>query len=87
MRYTKVMSEFKTQNYLRVKGNEPLLLDDSKTVWVIDSGSMALFAVRVKDGVLEGTRHYLFSTRVGEALFGVAPNLNGNSLSNSGGVG
>jgi ATP-binding cassette subfamily C protein len=72
------MSEFKTQNYLTVKGNEPLLLDDSKTVWVIQSGSMALFAVRLKDGVLEGTRHYLFSTRVGEALFGVAPNLNGN---------
>jgi ATP-binding cassette subfamily C protein len=73
------MSEFKTQNYLTVKGNEPLLLDDSKTVWVIHSGSIALFAVRVKDGVLEGTRHYLFSTTVGEALFGVAPNLNGNS--------
>jgi len=72
------MSEFKTQNYLTVKGNEPLLLDDSKTVWVIHSGSMALFAVRVKDGALEGTRHYLFSARVGEALLGVAPNLNGN---------
>jgi len=72
------MSEFKTQNYLTVKGNEPLLLDDSKTVWVIQSGSMALFAVGVKDGALEGTRHYIFSARVGEALFGVAPNLNGN---------
>lgn len=73
------MSEFKTQNYLKVKGNEPLLLDDSKTVWLIHSGSMALFAVRVKDGVLEGTRHYLFSASVGEALFGVAPNLDSNS--------
>lgn len=55
-----------------VKGNEPILLDDQKTVWVIESGSMALFAVTVKDGVIEGTRRYLCSISQGEALFGTA---------------
>ncbi|MBH8563491.1 NHLP bacteriocin export ABC transporter permease/ATPase subunit [Nostoc sp. CENA67] len=33
---------------------------------------MALFAVTVKDGVIEGTRHYLCSMNQGEALFGTA---------------
>lgn len=57
----------------RVKGNEPILLDDPQTVWVVQSGSLALFAVTVQDGVLEGTRRYLFNTGSGEALFGTAP--------------
>ncbi|KAB8315265.1 NHLP bacteriocin export ABC transporter permease/ATPase subunit [Tolypothrix campylonemoides VB511288] len=55
-----------------VKGNEPILLDDPFKVWVIQSGSMALFAVTVKNGVIEGTRRYLFSIKQGEALFGTA---------------
>jgi hypothetical protein len=41
---------------------------------VVQSGSMALFAVTVKDGVIEGTRRYLFSISQGEALFGTAVN-------------
>jgi hypothetical protein len=45
----------------RVKGNEPILLDDPQKVWLVQSGSMALFAVTVKDSVIEGTRRYLFS--------------------------
>lgn len=53
-----------------VKGNEPILLDDPETVWVVQSGSVALFAVTVKNGVTEGTRRYLFSCDSGEALFG-----------------
>src|SRR4028118_793553 len=57
----------------RVKGNEPILLDHPQTVWVVQSGFMVLFAVTVKDGVIEGTRRYLFSTAPGEALFGTAP--------------
>ncbi|MBW4572359.1 MAG: NHLP bacteriocin export ABC transporter permease/ATPase subunit [Tolypothrix carrinoi HA7290-LM1] len=56
----------------QVKGNEPILLDDPFKVWVIQSGSMALFAVTVKNGVIEGTRRYLFSISQGEALFGTA---------------
>lgn len=56
-----------------LKGNEPILLDDPQTVWVVQSGSVALFAVTVKNGVVEGTRRYLFSSNPKEALFGTAP--------------
>ncbi|MEH2002628.1 MAG: NHLP bacteriocin export ABC transporter permease/ATPase subunit [Nostoc sp.] len=55
-----------------VNGNEPILLDDPLRVWIIQSGSMALFAVTVKDGVIEGMRRYLYSISQGEALFGTA---------------
>ncbi|MDF5739557.1 MULTISPECIES: NHLP bacteriocin export ABC transporter permease/ATPase subunit [unclassified Nostoc] len=59
-----------------VNGNEPILLDDPSRVWVIQSGSMALFAVTVKSGVIEGTRRYLCSISQGEALFGTANSTN-----------
>ena len=59
------------QHYI-INGNEPILLDDANRIWVVQSGSMALFAVTVKDGVIEGTRRYLYSVRQGEALFGTA---------------
>ncbi|MFN6565495.1 MAG: NHLP bacteriocin export ABC transporter permease/ATPase subunit [Nostoc sp. ChiSLP01] len=48
----------------RLKGNEPILLDDPQVVWVVQSGSVAVFAVN------EGTRRYLFSCDSKEALFG-----------------
>lgn len=56
----------------RVNGNEPILLDDPQIVWVVQSGSVALFAVTVENGVIKGTRRYLFSSDPGEALFGTA---------------
>ena len=58
----------------RVKGNEPILLDDPQKVWLVQSGSMALFAVTVKDSVIEGTRRYLFSISEGNAFFGICVN-------------
>jgi ATP-binding cassette subfamily C protein len=57
----------------RVKGNQPILLDHPQTVWVLQSGAVALFAVTVKNGVIEGGRRYLCSTEPGDALFGTAP--------------
>ncbi|MBR8834875.1 MAG: NHLP bacteriocin export ABC transporter permease/ATPase subunit [Stigonema ocellatum SAG 48.90 = DSM 106950] len=54
----------------RIKGNEPLLLDDPQMVWVVQSGTLALFATKVEEGEPKGNRHYLFSISAGEALFG-----------------
>ena len=54
----------------RIKGNEPLLLDDPQMVWVVQSGTLALFATKVEEGEPKGHRHYLFSISAGEALFG-----------------
>ncbi|MBW4509338.1 MAG: NHLP bacteriocin export ABC transporter permease/ATPase subunit [Scytonematopsis contorta HA4267-MV1] len=59
-----------------INGNEPILLNDPSQVWVIQSGSMTLFAVTVKDGVIEGNRRYLCTVGEGGALFG----SNKNSL-------
>ncbi len=55
----------------RVKGNEPLLLDDSQMVWVVESGTLALFATKIEEEP-KGNRHYLFSVSAGEALFGAS---------------
>jgi len=46
---------------IRFRGNQPMLLNQPETMWVIQSGSMALFAVTLKDNVIEGTRRYLFT--------------------------
>ncbi|WYL97376.1 MAG: NHLP bacteriocin export ABC transporter permease/ATPase subunit [Gloeotrichia echinulata IR180] len=56
----------------QVNGNQPILLNDPLRVRLVQSGSVALFAVTVKDGVIEGTRRYLCSINPGEALFGTA---------------
>ena len=53
------------------KGNEPILLDDPRTIWLVRSGSMALFAVTTKeDKDVIGTRHHLFTCDCEELLFG-----------------
>ncbi|UKO96705.1 NHLP bacteriocin export ABC transporter permease/ATPase subunit [Nostoc sp. UHCC 0870] len=61
----------------QIQGNEPILLNDLDRIWVVQSGSVALFAVTIKDGVIEGTRRYLCTMGRGEALFGTAA-ISGN---------
>ncbi|MDF5709613.1 MAG: NHLP bacteriocin export ABC transporter permease/ATPase subunit [Nostoc sp. S4] len=51
--------------------NEPLLLDNLETVWIIQSGTLAVFAA-IKNGTVEERRRYLFHVSAGEALFGAA---------------
>ena len=54
----------------QVKANEPILLNDPQSIWVVQSGSIAIFAVTVNQGVIEGTRRYLSSCDLQEAIFG-----------------
>ncbi|MHC5855488.1 NHLP bacteriocin export ABC transporter permease/ATPase subunit [Nostoc sp.] len=61
-----------------LNGNEPILLNDPQTVWIVQSGSVGLFAVTVKNGVVAGTRRYLFTSDSGEALFGTASSHGSN---------
>jgi hypothetical protein len=42
------------QDLYRFNGNEPLLLTDSQTVWVVQLGSFALFAITVASGLPQG---------------------------------
>ncbi|KYC37687.1 cation tolerance protein CutA [Scytonema hofmannii PCC 7110] len=53
-----------------MKGNEPLLLNDPQTFWVVQSGTLVLFATQVEKGEPKGHRRYLFSVGTGDALFG-----------------
>ena len=58
---------------LELSGNRPFLLTEADAVWVVESGSIDVFASRLEAGRPEGPRTYLFSARAGEALFGAAP--------------
>ncbi|HLO48310.1 MAG TPA: NHLP bacteriocin export ABC transporter permease/ATPase subunit [Kamptonema sp.] len=58
-----------------IKGNEPLVLDNANIIWLIQSGTLAVFAVTVVNSIPTGARRYLFSVNAGQALFGI---LTGN---------
>ncbi|MEH1898413.1 MAG: NHLP bacteriocin export ABC transporter permease/ATPase subunit [Nostoc sp.] len=57
--------------YYQFKGNEPIILNDPETIWVVKSGSLAVFAIPMKEGIAEGSRRYLFTTRTRQAMFGI----------------
>ena len=54
----------------QVKGNQPLLLNNPQQVWFVKSGLLAIFATKVVNSEVTGSRHYLFSVSAGEAVFG-----------------
>lgn len=60
-----------TQHHL--KGNASLLLNNPDQVWILQSGTIALFAVTLVQGKPEGSRRYLFSVKPGELLFTAPP--------------
>ncbi len=62
------------EQYLTIKGNEPLLISDPEIFGILKSGSVALFSVALEDGVPYGTRHYLFQIAPQEALLGLGMN-------------
>jgi NHLM bacteriocin system ABC transporter ATP-binding protein len=48
--------------------NEPVLLNDSETLWIVQSGTLAVFATRVKNSLPKEHRRYLFHANAGEVL-------------------
>ncbi|MEO1430350.1 MAG: NHLP bacteriocin export ABC transporter permease/ATPase subunit, partial [Cyanobacteria bacterium J06633_8] len=60
-----------TKNKFVFKANQPLLLEDPSVVWMIESGTVALFAVVIQDGIPVSERRYLFSCNPTEALFAI----------------
>jgi NHLM bacteriocin system ABC transporter ATP-binding protein len=53
-----------------VKSNEPLILNDPQTIWIVKSGLLVLHGVSVKHQEPVGNRRFLFNIGAGEALFG-----------------
>ncbi|MCU0518168.1 MAG: hypothetical protein MUC60_15155 [Oscillatoria sp. Prado101] len=60
-------------------GNTPFPLDAPDTVWVVKSGTMAVFAIPTISGAPQGARRYLFDASPGDVLFGIAPVWEGQS--------
>jgi len=62
---------YKLGRLIRSGGKEPILLDDSQSVWVVYSGRVDIFAVSVENGQLRGVRHHLLRAEAGHAVFGM----------------
>ncbi|NEQ96556.1 MAG: NHLP bacteriocin export ABC transporter permease/ATPase subunit [Cyanothece sp. SIO2G6] len=59
-----------TPTAMQINGSAPLLLDNPHVAWVVESGTLAIFATRTCKGEPEGERRYLFNATVGEVVFG-----------------
>jgi NHLM bacteriocin system ABC transporter ATP-binding protein len=54
-----------------IKGNEPLLLNDPQTLWLVESGSLVIFTTLIEDQQPQDIRRYLFTVSKWEVLLGV----------------
>ncbi|BAY91197.1 MULTISPECIES: NHLP bacteriocin export ABC transporter permease/ATPase subunit [unclassified Tolypothrix] len=61
-----------------LQGNNPLVLSYN-AVWLVKSGTVAVFAVATLNGVSQGGRRYLFDVEPGSVLFGISPTVEGQS--------
>ncbi len=71
------------ESFKVVAENEILLLDDPDSIWVIESGSMAVYAGKIEDAVLQSAKRYLFGVETGEAVFGFATNFQKSPKANN----
>ena len=55
----------------RVAANERIPIDDLTRMWVVNEGSVEVFAVRTLDGEPIGPRRWLFTAVTGAALFAI----------------
>lgn len=56
---------------IEVGSNRPFLLDDQHQAWVVLSGKVDVFAVRLQHGEAEGSRQHLFRAEPGQLLLGM----------------
>jgi NHLM bacteriocin system ABC transporter ATP-binding protein len=56
---------------IQLQGNESLWLDDPETIWQIESGSLAVFAIPGSPDQPNDSRRHLFTVHPGQALFGL----------------
>ena len=68
----KVIAFFlKEGNTVIVKGNRPLLLTESHTLWLVERGKVNVFCAAIKSGGVTGARDYLFEVAAGGIIFGL----------------
>ncbi|MEW6368330.1 MAG: NHLP bacteriocin export ABC transporter permease/ATPase subunit [Acidobacteriota bacterium] len=54
---------------LRVSANDEWLLEDAESAWMVVDGDINVFVVRVENGSVTGSRHFLRQASKGEILF------------------
>ena len=54
-----------------LSGNAPFLLQGDSTVWLVESGTVEIFNVQLRDGELVGARAHFMSIGEGALLFGM----------------
>jgi NHLM bacteriocin system ABC transporter ATP-binding protein len=64
----------------QLSGNQPIDLTDPETIWIVESGSLALFAIPDRQGIAEGTRRHLCTVQAGQALFSTPASAEGLAL-------
>ncbi|HEX2916144.1 MAG TPA: NHLP bacteriocin export ABC transporter permease/ATPase subunit [Chloroflexia bacterium] len=66
---------------LTTGGNTPFLLDDPQVVWLVQTGKVELFAVKIgKDNQIKGTRYHIGSIEAGQLIFGLDSRRYGEGL-------
>jgi ATP-binding cassette subfamily C protein len=64
---------YKEGRMVPVEGNKPLVLDDPDRVFVVYTGRIDLFSVRMEDGQSISSRRHVLSAETGQLLFGMDP--------------
>lgn len=62
---------FHESDLIAVGSNKPFLLNDPKKVWLVYTGKVDIFAVRVENGEAVGVRRHLFRIEAGQAVLGM----------------
>ena len=57
---------------IEIGANTPFLLNDNNAVWLVQSGTVEIYVVHLKNGEPWGRRRHLFSAECGQTLFGLA---------------
>lgn len=63
---------YKEANLVEAGGNRPILLTDPEISWVVYTGHLDIFAVRLHQGEASGVRTHLFRVSAGQAVFGIS---------------
>ena len=62
---------YKEGRLLDASANQPFLISDPATAWLVFSGKLDIFAVAVRDGEAVGARQHLIRLESGQACFGI----------------
>jgi NHLM bacteriocin system ABC transporter ATP-binding protein len=65
------MSDLQGQLH-QLNGHQPIKLNDPQQVWIVQSGSIAIFSVTINSDKVVGQRQYLCTINANEAIFGAS---------------